>query len=141
MLAAATAEARTSLAESGIPIGAVLVDGHGEIVGRGHNMRVQTGDPIAHGEMSSLRNAGRRRDHRKLTMCTTLAPCAMCTGAILLFKIPRVVVGESTTFPGELDLLRSRGVQVTVLDDAECITLIREFEAANPELWNEDIGD
>lgn len=140
MLSAAIKEARASFANSGIPIGAVLVNSAGTIVGRGHNLRVQTGDPIAHGEMSCLRNAGRRRDYQSLTMYTTLAPCIMCTGALLLYKIPRVVVGESRTFPGELDLLRANGVEVNVLDAVECIELMREFIGTHPDVWNEDIG-
>lgn len=140
LLAAATEQARKSAAESGIPIGAVLVTDDGEIVGRGHNLRVQTGDPTAHGEISCLRDAGRRRDYRNCVMYTTLAPCSMCTGAILLFQIPRVVVGESANYPGELDLLRSRGVDVQVVDDAECVGLMRRFIEEHPEVWNEDIG-
>jgi cytosine/creatinine deaminase len=140
-LQAAIEEARQGLREGGIPIGSVLVYG-GAIVGRGHNRRVQDNSAILHGEMDALENAGRQPAscYRESTLYTTLSPCAMCSGAILLYGIPRVVVGENTTFMGEEILLRSRGVEVTVVDDAECIVLMREFIAARPELWNEDIG-
>ena len=137
----ALAEARRGLAEGGIPIGSVLVH-NGTILGRGHNRRVQKGSAILHGEMDALENAGRQeaRVYRESVLYTTLSPCPMCTGAILLYGIPRVVVGENRTFLGEEALLRSRGVQVEVLQAEECIDLMRVFIAAKPELWNEDIG-
>jgi cytosine deaminase len=140
-LRAAIAEARAGLAEGGIPIGAALVV-DGEVLAVGHNRRVQAGSAIKHGETDCLENAGRlpASVYARATMVTTLSPCDMCTGAILLYKIPRVVIGEHTTFLGSEDLLRSRGVDVAVLDDAECIGLMTDFIAANPELWNEDIG-
>ena len=107
----------------------------------GHNERVQSADPIAHGEMSALRAAGRQKTYRDTTLYTTLAPCAMCAGTIIQFKIPRVVVGEARTFDGELELLRSRGVEVVVLDDQRCVDMMRSFQADNPELWAEDIAE
>lgn len=132
-------EAQESLASAGIPIGAALsIDG--ELVASGHNERIQRGDPIAHGEIACLRNAGRRRDYRRMTLFSTLAPCDMCTGAVLLFGIPRVVVGEAQTFPGALDYLESRGVEVVLLDDARCVALMEEFQRRWPETWQEDIG-
>ncbi|MCI0543280.1 MAG: nucleoside deaminase [Actinobacteria bacterium] len=139
---AAVEEARTGLSEGGIPIGSALsVDG--VVIGRGHNRRVQSGSAILHGEMDALERAGRRPTpvYRRSTIYTTLSPCDMCSGAILLYGIPRVVVGENRTFLGAEELLRSRGVEVTVLDDAECFALMSQFIAANPELWNEDIGE
>ncbi|MGB4777977.1 nucleoside deaminase [Microbacterium sp.] len=142
MLAPALAEARLGLAEGGIPIGAALfVDG--ELLAVGHNRRVQEGSSIHHGETNCLENAGRlpASVYRRATMVTTLSPCDMCTGAILLYGIPRVVIGENATFYGGEDYLRQRGVEVTVLDDAECIALMTGFIAANPALWNEDIGE
>jgi cytosine deaminase len=141
-LAAAIAEARTGRKEGGIPIGAVLVIDD-EIAGRGHNRRVQQGSAILHGEMDCLENAGRlsATDYRRSTMYTTLSPCDMCTGAILLYGIPRVVVGENRTFVGGEALLRSRGVQLDVVDDHECVMLMRDFISAHPSLWNEDIGE
>lgn len=129
------------MTEGGIPIGSTLeIDGR--IVGRGHNRRVQRGSAILHGEMDALENAGRlsASDYRRSTIYTTLSPCPMCTGAILLYGIPRVVVGENRTFMGAEDLLRTRGVVVEVLDDPRCVDLMERFIAANPELWNEDIG-
>ena len=140
-MAAAIEEAEQGLAEGGIPIGAVLVH-DGRIVGRGHNRRVQRGSVVLHGEMDALENAGRlpASVYRASTMYTTLSPCAMCSGAILLYGIPRVVVGESRTFMGEEDLLRARGVEVLVLDDARCRALMERFIAAQPQVWNEDIG-
>ena len=140
-LAEAIAEARQGLAEGGIPIGSVLVVG-GKVVGRGHNRRVQRGSAVLHGEMDCLENAGRleARDYRSSVLYTTLSPCDMCSGAILLYKIPRVVIGENTTFLGAEDLLRARGVQLEVVNDAECIRLMRDFIRDRPELWNEDIG-
>ena len=137
---AAYEAAQKSLREGGIPIGAALARG-GEVIASGHNERVQHGDPIAHGEMSALRSAGRQKSYRDTTLYTTLAPCAMCTGTIIQFKIPRVVVGEAETFPGEFDLLRSRGVEVLVLNDARCVEMMRTFQDEHPELWAEDIGE
>jgi creatinine deaminase len=135
-------EARTGLAEGGIPIGSVLVH-DGKIIGRGHNRRVQQGSAILHGEMDALENAGRlpAAVYAQSTLYTTLSPCAMCSGAILLYGIAKVVIGENQTFMGEEQLLRSRGVEVDVLQDAECIALMRDFIAAQPQLWSEDIGE
>jgi cytosine deaminase len=140
-LQAAIEEARQGLAEGGIPIGSVLVI-DGRIVGRGHNRRVQKGSAILHAEMDCLETAGRLRaaDYRRATLYSTLSPCDMCSGATLLYAIPRVVIGENRTFRGPEDYVRSRGVELTVVDDAECVRLMREFIAARPELWNEDIG-
>jgi cytosine deaminase len=140
-LQAAIEQARKSLAEAGIPIGSVLVH-EGKIIGRGHNCRVQSGSAIDHGEMNCLRNAGRlpSKVYRASTLYSTLSPCPMCSGAIVLYKIPRVVVGENQTFLGAEDYLRSQGVQVDVMQDAECIGLMRDFIQAHPQLWNEDIG-
>ena len=140
-MAAAIEEAERGLAEGGIPIGAVLVHG-GRILGRGHNRRVQQGSAVLHGEMDAMENAGRIHAsvYRASTMYTTLSPCAMCSGAILLYGIPRVVIGENRTFTGEEALLRGRGVEVVVLDDVRCRTLMEGFIAAQPQLWNEDIG-
>ena len=140
-LQAAISEARKGLRENGIPIGSVLVY-QDRIIGLGHNRRVQSGSVVLHGEMDALENAGRQAAsvYRKCTIYTTLSPCSMCTGAILLYDIPRVVIGENQTFMGEEDLLRSRGVEVDVLQEEECIRMMREFIAAKPELWNEDIG-
>jgi cytosine/creatinine deaminase len=140
-LAAAIEEAEIGREEGGIPIGAVLVH-DGRILGRGHNRRVQQGSAILHGEMDALERAGRRPAsvYRQSTMYTTLSPCAMCSGAILLYGIPRVVVGENQTFTGEEALLRSRGVEVIVVQEPDCIRLMREFIEAHPLLWNEDIG-
>lgn len=140
LLRAAIAEARKGLAEGGIPIGSVLADSAGNVLARGHNLRVQTGDPTAHAEVVCIRNAGRRTDWHKLTLVSTLSPCIMCTGTALLYRIPRVIVGENRTFLGAEDLFGARGVQCTVLQDEECIAMMREFIAAHPELWNEDIG-
>ena len=139
---AALDEARTGRAEGGIPIGSVLVH-QGRIIGRGHNRRVQRDSTVLHGEMDALENAGRlpAAVYRECTLYTTLSPCPMCTGAILLYGIPRVVVGENRTFLGEEALLASRGVQVDVRDDENCVQLMREFIAAEPTLWNEDIGE
>lgn len=140
-LQAAIAEAKTGLREGGIPIGAVLVHGSA-VIGRGHNRRVQQGSVVLHGEMDALQNAGRLPAslYRDCVMYTTLAPCAMCSGAILLYGIPRIVIGENRTFMGEEELLRSRGVEVEVVQDETCIRLMTEFIAAHPELWSEDIG-
>ena len=140
-LQAALAQARKSMSEGGIPIGSVLVH-EGKIIGQGHNCRVQTGSPIDHGEMNCLRNAGRlpASVYRSSTIYSTLSPCPMCSGAIVLYKIPRVMVGENRNFLGEEDYMRSNGIQVEVLQDAECIQLMADFIQANPALWNEDIG-
>ena len=138
---AAVAEAEAGLAEGGIPIGSVLVH-QGRILGRGHNRRVQRGSAVLHGEMDALENAGRHpaRVYAESVVYTTLSPCAMCTGAILLYRIPRVVVGENQTFMGEEQLLRERGVVVEVLQDVRCVELMRRFIREHPQLWNEDIG-
>jgi creatinine deaminase len=138
---AAIEEARQGLAEGGIPIGSVIVH-QGKIIGRGHNRRVQKGSSVLHGEMDALENAGRHPAsvYRESVIYTTLSPCSMCSGAILLYGIPRVIVGENETFMGEEELLRSHGVAVEVVNDATCIQLMRDFIAAKPELWNEDIG-
>lgn len=138
---AALAEARVGWEEGGIPIGSVLVHS-GAIIGRGHNRRVQQGSAILHGEMDALEQAGRlpASVYRESTLYTTLSPCSMCSGAILLYGIPRVVIGENRTFQGDEDLLRTRGVQVTLIDDPECIQMMERMIAEKPELWNEDIG-
>ncbi|HEX7707347.1 MAG TPA: nucleoside deaminase [Thermoanaerobaculia bacterium] len=140
-LDAAFEEAKTGLESGGIPIGSVLVH-RDKIIGRGHNQRIQRGSATLHGEMDALENAGRLSAtvYRESVLYTTLSPCAMCSGAILLYGIPHVIVGENQTFMGEEDLLRSRGVVVEVLQDARCIELMEQFIAARPELWNEDIG-
>ncbi|MEN8145550.1 MAG: nucleoside deaminase [Gemmatimonadota bacterium] len=138
---AAIDEARIGLGEGGIPIGSVLVHG-GLILGRGHNRRVQSGSPVLHGEMDALENAGRlpAATYRECTLYTTLSPCPMCSGAILLYEIPAVIIGENHTFRGDEALLESRGVEVTVLQDPECVRLMSDFISAKPALWNEDIG-
>jgi cytosine/creatinine deaminase len=138
---AALEEARKGYAEGGIPIGSVLVH-NGQIIGRGHNKRVQEGSAILHGEMDALENAGRQPAavYRECTIYTTLSPCPMCSGTILLYGIPKVVVGENKTFMGEEELLRSRGVEVTVVDDQQCYSLMQQFIQEKPALWNEDIG-
>lgn len=140
-LESAIEEAKKGLGEGGIPIGSVLVH-DGKIIGRGHNQRVQRGSVIHHGEMNCLENAGRQSAeiYRQCTLYTTLSPCPMCTGAILLYGVPRVVIGENMTFLGSEDLLRAMGVEIEVLQDAECIRMMREFIEKHPELWNEDIG-
>lgn len=140
-LQAAIAEARQGLAEGGIPIGSVIMH-KGKIIGRGHNRRVQKGSAILHGEMDALENAGRQSaaTYRECVLYTTLSPCSMCSGAILLYGIPRVIIGENHTFMGEEELLRSRGVALDVLQSEECIRLMQEFIRQNPKLWNEDIG-
>jgi creatinine deaminase len=135
-------EAKIGLAEGGIPIGSLLViDGH--VVGRGHNRRIQKGSPILHAEMDCLENAGRlkARDYARATLYSTLSPCDMCSGASLLYKIPRIVIGENLTFRGPEEYLRTRGVLINVVNNEECIDLMRRFIAENPELWNEDIGN
>jgi cytosine/creatinine deaminase len=136
-------EARTGRSEGGIPIGAALVADDGTVLGVGHNRRVQLGSAIRHGETDALERAGRlpASTYARSTMYTTLSPCAMCTGAILLYGIPRVVIGENRTFMGEEDLLRARGVEVVVLGDDECVAMMEDFIAAEPQLWNEDIGE
>lgn len=141
-LEAAVVEARLGLSEGGIPIGSVLVI-DGKIVGRGHNRRVQDGSVIRHAEMDCLENAGRLKaaDYRRAVIYSTLSPCEMCSGAILLYKIPKVIVGENQTFQGPEEYVRSQGVEVEVLDDPECIQLMQDFIRDNPELWNEDIGE
>ena len=141
-LQAAITEASTGFAEGGIPIGSVLVR-QGIILGRGHNRRMQQGNPVLHGEMDALQNAGRLPAHiyRECTLYTTLSPCPMCSGAILLYGIPKVVIGENLTFMGEEELLKSRGVQLEVVQSKECIDLMKKFIEAYPSVWNEDIGE
>jgi cytosine deaminase len=141
-LHAAIEEAKQGLAEGGIPIGSVLVI-DGRIVGRGHNRRVQQGSAILHAEMDCIENAGRLKasDYRRAVLYSTLSPCDMCSGTALLYGIPKIVIGENRTFQGPEEYLRSRGVELEILNDAECIRLMREFIEANPELWNEDIGE
>jgi len=141
-LMAALDEALKGRSEGGIPIGSVLVY-RGEIIGRGHNRRVQRGSPILHAEMDALENAGRRaaKVYRESVLYTTLSPCAMCSGAIVLYGIPRVIAGENRSFVGEEVWLRSRSVTVEVVQDAECVAIMKEFVQAHPELWNEDIGE
>ena len=138
---AAIDEAKLGRDEGGIPIGSVLVH-KGKIIGRGHNRRVQQGSAILHGEMDALENAGRLPAHvyRECTLYTTLSPCPMCSGAISLYEIPRVIIGENFTFQGEELLLNKRGIETTVLDDKECVSMMQEFIDSKPELWNEDIG-
>ncbi len=140
LLAEAIEEAKKGLREGGLPIGSVLADRNGEIVARGHNLRVQTGDPTAHAETACIRKAGRRRDWAELTLVSTLSPCIMCTGTALLYRIPRIIIGENRNFMGAEELFRQRGVEVAVLDDAECVRLMSEFIRARADLWNEDIG-
>lgn len=139
-MAAAAEEAEAGLAVGGVPVGAVLVE-DGQVLARGHNRRVQDGDPIAHGEMSCLRNAGRRRSYRRTTLYTTLSPCMMCAGTIVQFGIPRVVIGENRSFGGNEAFLRAHGVQVEVLDDPRCRGLMERFQRDFPATWNEDIGE
>lgn len=140
-LEAAIAEARQGLAEGGIPIGSVLVIGD-EIVGRGHNRRVQQGSAILHAEMDCIENAGRltAAEYQRSVLYSTLSPCDMCSGTALLYKIPRIVIGENRTFQGPEDYVRSRGVELTIVDNVECIELMRQFIGERPALWNEDIG-
>ena len=141
-MAAAIEEARQGRAEGGIPIGSVLVL-DGKIIGRGHNRRVQKGSPTLHAEMDCLENAGRlkARDYQRAVLYSTLSPCDMCSGTVLLYKIPKVIIGENKTFQGPEDYVRSRGVELVILNLEECISLMDEFIAAHPELWNEDIGE
>lgn len=140
LLREALDEARAGLKEGGLPIGSVLADAAGRIVARGHNLRVQTSDPTAHAEVVCIRNAGRRRDWPELTLVSTLSPCIMCTGTSLLFRIPRIIIGENQNFLGAEHLFRDGGTSVSVLDDPECLEMMRSFIAAHPDLWNEDIG-
>ncbi len=139
MMALALAQARVSLEAGGVPVGAVLAAG-GEVIAAGHNERVQRGDPVAHGEIACLRNAGRQASYAGMTLYTTLSPCQMCTGAILLFQIPRVVVGEAQTFEGDLGFLSDHGVEIVLLDDPGCMAAMREFQERYPQVWSEDIG-
>lgn len=136
----AYAEAEAGLREGGLPIGSVLADAGGAVVARGHNLRVQSGDPTAHAETVCLRNAGRRRDWGRLVLVSTLSPCVMCTGTALLFKIPRVIVGENKNFMGAEDLFHKAGVRLEVLQDPRCLELMARFIKEKPDLWNEDIG-
>jgi cytosine deaminase len=139
-LAVAVAEARKGLAEGGIPIGAALVGADGTVLGSGHNRRVQQDDPSIHGETDAFRNAGRQRTYRGTTMVTTLSPCWYCSGLVRQFGISRVVIGEARTFYGGHDWLAENGVEIVLLDDAECVAMMTDFITAHPELWNEDIG-
>ena len=140
LLQAAIEEAQQGLRQGGLPIGSVLANKAGKIVARGHNLRVQSGDPTAHAETVCIRNAGRRRDWAELTLVSTLSPCIMCTGTALLYRIPRVVIGENRNFLGAEDLFRHWGVEIIVLSDAECIQLMADFIRTHADLWNEDIG-
>ena len=141
MLRVAVDEAKQGLAEGGIPIGAALFDRSGQLLGRGHNRRVQEGDPSVHGETDAFRKAGRQRSYRDKIMVTTLAPCWYCSGLVLQFRIGTVVVGESVNFPGGVDWLRQQGVEVVDLASHECIEMLRDYITANPDVWNEDIGE
>ena len=140
MLAVALDEARAGLAEGGIPIGAALFGPDGQLLGRGHNRRVQDGDPSMHAETNAFRNAGRQRSYRGTTMVTTLSPCWYCSGLVRQFGISRLLIGESRTFTGGHDWLAGLGVRVSVMDDADCVALLQGFIAEHPEVWNEDIG-
>ena len=140
-LDAAIEQAKKSWAEGGIPIGSVLVDSTGRVVARGHNERVQSGDPTSHAEVVCIRNAGRRRDWNTLTLVSTLSPCSMCSGTAVLFKIPRVVVGENETFMGEERWMEEHGIAVHVMNDERCVQLMRRLQAEKPDLWAEDIGE
>ena len=140
LLREALQEALAGLREGGLPIGSVLANHHGTIVARGHNLRVQTGDPTAHAETVCIRNAGRRRDWNELILVSTLSPCIMCTGTALLYQIPRVIIGENQNFLGAEDLFRQRGVDLVVMNDPQCIQMMAEFVRQHPDLWNEDIG-
>ncbi len=139
MMALALQQARISLAAAGVPVGAALA-ANGQLIAAGHNERVQRGNPVAHGEISCLRNAGRRPSYLGTTLYTTLSPCQLCTGAILLFQIPRVVVGEAQTYAGDLDFLVSRGVEIVLLEDPACVAVMEEFQQRYPQVWSEDIG-
>jgi cytosine deaminase len=138
-MALALEEARTGFDEGGVPVGAVMVE-NGEVIGRGHNRRVQDGNPVSHGETDCMKNAGRRPGYGDVTMYTTLSPCMMCAGTIVQFGIGRVVIGEDENFPGNIDFLKSRGVEVTLLDDADCKALMKKFISERPDLWYEDIA-
>ena len=140
LIKAAIDEALAGLNDGGIPIGSVLADENGKIIARGHNRRVEKGDPTAHAEIECIRNAGRRRDWNRLTLVTTLSPCSMCSGAALLFKIPKIIIGENKTFMGAEDWLEKNGVNLTRLQNQECINLMSTFIENSPDLWNEDIG-
>ena len=140
-LDAAIEQARKSWDEGGIPIGAVLLDAGGAIVARGHNERHQSGDPTAHAEVVCVRNAGRRRDWSSLTLVSTLSPCPMCTGTAILFKIPRVIIGENRTYQGAEDTMRQAGIEFFVIDDVRCIALMKRMQREKPDLWAEDIGE
>lgn len=141
MLARALAEARQGLSEGGIPIGAAVFDPQGELIGAGHNRRVQNGDPSLHGETDAFRNAGRQRSYRKLIMVTTLAPCWYCSGLVRQFGFGTVVVGESRNFQGGIEWLRSLGINIVDLDSQECVALLAQYIHANPAIWHEDIGE
>jgi creatinine deaminase len=140
LLREALEEARTGLREGGLPIGSVLADKNGRIVARGHNLRVQKGDPTAHAETVCIRNAGRRRDWNALTLVSTLSPCIMCTGTALLYRVSRIIIGENQNFMGAEDLLSQRGVEFNVLQDSDCILMMGDFIRDHADLWNEDIG-
>src|SRR5262245_64078230 len=140
LLREAIAEAKRGLSKGGIPIGSVLADSTGKIVSRGHNLRIQTGDPTAHAEVVCIRNAGRRTDWHNLVLVSTLSPCIMCTGTSLLYRIPKVIIGENLTFKGAEDLFAAKGVQLSVLQDRECIEMMGSFIQAHADIWNEDIG-
>jgi cytosine/creatinine deaminase len=140
-LDAAIEQAELSWREGGIPIGSVLVDAGGAVIARGHNQRVQSGDPTAHAEVVCIRNAGRRRDWNTLTLVSTLSPCPMCAGTAVLFKIPRVIIGENRTFMGAEQWMRDNGIEVIVLDDERCIALMQRMQREKPDLWAEDIGE
>ena len=140
-LDAAIEQAEKGWSEGGIPIGSALLDAAGKVVAAGHNMRVQSGDPPAHAEVSCVRNAGRRRDWRQLTLVSTLSPCPMCSGTAILFKIPRVVIGEHRTFMGAEGWMRANGIDLTVVDDARCVALMERLQREKPDLWAEDIGE
>lgn len=139
-LSAAVAEAERSWKEGGIPIGSVLVDAQGNIIARGYNRRVQDSDPTAHAEMVCIRNAGRRRDWSTLTLVSTLSPCSMCSGTAILFRIPRVIIGENTTFQGAEAWMKQNGILLQVMNDARCIDLMRRLQQERADLWAEDIG-
>jgi cytosine deaminase len=141
MLAVAVEEGQTGLAEGGIPIGAALFDGDGNLLGRGRNRRVQEDDPSIHGETDAFRKAGRQKNYRDTIMVTTLAPCFYCSGLVLQFKIGTVVVGESSTFQGGIDWLRENGVEIIEMNSNECVEMLNEFIEKHPEIWNEDIGE
>jgi cytosine deaminase len=141
VIGVAVDEARQGLAEGGIPIGAALLGPDGEVLGRGHNRRIQDGDPSMHAETAAFRAAGRRRHYRDTTMVTTLSPCWYCSGLIRQFAIPRVIIGETTTFTGGHDWLATHGVEITIVNDARCIELMTNFITTHPDLWHEDIGE